>query len=112
MATRINSLGPRKSIIIGWLLLSCQLLSAGHAFGQAAPFYKDKTIRIIVGFTAGGLYDQYARLLARYMGKHLPGNPYIIVQNMTGAGSIIATNYDSTDANPDGLANGMNGSGI
>jgi tripartite-type tricarboxylate transporter receptor subunit TctC len=60
---------------------------------QSTPFYKDKTIRIIVGFTSGGLYDQYARLLARYMGKHLPGNPTIIVQNMPGAGSNIATNY-------------------
>ena len=58
MATRINSRGPRMSFIIGWLLLSCQLLSDGNAFGQAAPFYKDKTIRIVVGFTAGGLYDQ------------------------------------------------------
>ena len=58
---------------------------------QPAPFYKDKTIRIIVGFTSGGLYDQYARLLARYMGKHLPGNPNVIVQNMPGAGSMMGT---------------------
>jgi len=112
MATRIISRGPRMSFIIGWFFLSCQLLSEGKAFGQAAPFYKDKTIRIVVGFTAGGLYDQYARLLARYMGKHLPGNPNIIVQNMPGAGSIIATNYVSSVAKPDGLALGMIGSGI
>ena len=114
MATPINSRGLRfpMGFFIGWFLLSCQLLSDGKAFGQAAPFYQDKTIRIVVGFTAGGLYDQYARLLARYMGKHIPGNPNIIVQNMPGAGSIIATNYVSSVAKPDGLALGMIGSGI
>src|SRR5688572_6349504 len=78
-------------------------ISASITCAQTAPFYKDKTIRIIVGFTSGGLYDQYARLLARYMGKHIPGNPNIIVQNMPGAGSIIATNYVSSVAKPDGL---------
>jgi tripartite-type tricarboxylate transporter receptor subunit TctC len=79
---------------------------------QSTPFYKDKTIRIIVGFTSGGLYDQYARILARYMGKHIPGNPNIIVQNMPGAGSLSATNYVYSVAKPDGLTLGMPGSGI
>jgi tripartite-type tricarboxylate transporter receptor subunit TctC len=82
------------------------------ANAQDTPFYQGKTMRIIVGFTAGGLYDQYARLLARYMPKHLPGNPNIIVQNMPGAGSLIATNYVSNVAKPDGLTLGMIGSGI
>jgi tripartite-type tricarboxylate transporter receptor subunit TctC len=82
------------------------------AHGQSAPFYKDKTIRIVVGFTAGGLYDQYARILARHMGKHIPGNPNFIVQNMPGAGSLIATNYVSGVVKPDGLTLGMPGSGI
>ncbi len=112
MASQSNSRGPRAGFIIGWLLLSWQLLSAGNAFGQAAPFYKDKTIRIIVGFTPGGLYDQYARLLARHMGKYIPGNPTIIVQNMPGAGSLSATNYIYGVAKPDGLTLGMIGSGI
>ncbi|HEX2227404.1 MAG TPA: hypothetical protein VHM64_09700, partial [Candidatus Binatia bacterium] len=59
------------------------LVTAGmvwpHAVANAqdTPFFQGKTMRIIVGFTAGGLYDQYARLLARYMPKHLPGNPNI-----------------------------------
>src|SRR5918999_539023 len=87
-------------------------ISASTTSAQTPPFYKDKTIRIIVGFTAGGLYDQYARLLARYMGKHIPGNPNIIVQNMPGAGSIIATNYVANVVKPDGLTLGMIGSGI
>ena len=112
MTNRINGRGRRMSFIIGWLLLSWPLLSDGQAFGQAAPFYKDKTIRIIVGFTSGGLYDQYARLLARHMGKHIPGNPAIIVQNMPGAGSLSATNYIYGVAKPDGLTLGMSGSGI
>jgi tripartite-type tricarboxylate transporter receptor subunit TctC len=79
---------------------------------QSTPFYKDKTIRIIVGFTSGGLYDQYARLLARHMGKYIPGNPNFIVQNMPGAGSLTATNYVYGVAKPDGLTLGMLGSGI
>jgi tripartite-type tricarboxylate transporter receptor subunit TctC len=82
------------------------------AYAQATPFYKDKTIRIIVGFTSGGLYDQYARLLARHMGRHLPGNPTIIVQNMPGAGSLTSTNYVYSVAKPDGLTLGIPGSGI
>ncbi|HVO94738.1 MAG TPA: tripartite tricarboxylate transporter substrate-binding protein [Terriglobales bacterium] len=79
---------------------------------QPAPFYKDKTIRIVVGFTSGGLYDQYARILSRHMGKFIPGNPTILVQNMPGAGSLTATNYVYSVAKPDGLTLGMPGSGI
>ena len=93
-------------------ILAALSICAPIARAQTTPFYKDKTIRIIVGFTTGGLYDQYARLLARYMGKHIPGNPNIIVHNMPGAGSIIATNYVSSVAKPDGLVLGMIGSGI
>ena len=66
----------------------------------------------IVGFTSGGLYDQYARILARQMPKYIPGNPSIIVQNMPGAGSLTATNYVYSIAKPDGLTLGMPGSGI
>jgi tripartite-type tricarboxylate transporter receptor subunit TctC len=55
-------------------------------------FYKNKTIKVIVGSEAGGGYDIYARILVKYMGKYIPGNPNFIVQNMVGAGSISATN--------------------
>ena len=74
------------AIIVAALLGSVPLFCGGTAQAQTVPFYKDKTIRIIVGFTAGGLYDQYARLLARHMPKFIPGSPNIIVQNMPGAG--------------------------
>jgi len=70
---------------------------------QAEPFYKGKTIRIIVGSTAGGFYDRWARLFARHMGKYIPGQPEIIVQNMGGAGSAIAANHVFNVAKPDGL---------
>ena len=97
-------------LVLGLLSLAFLLGSQAHA--QESSFYKDKTIRIIVGFTSGGLYDQYARLLARHMGKYIPGNPSIIVQNMPGAGSLTSTNYVYSVAKPDGLTLGMPGSGI
>lgn len=77
------------------VLISFLLLSVSHS-GAATPdqeFYKGKTIRIIVGFAAGGGFDAYARAVARHMGRHIPGNPVLIVENMTGAGSRIAANY-------------------
>ena len=94
------------------LLSSISLFCGSAAHAQETPFYKDKSIRIIVGFTAGGLYDQYARILSRHMPKYIPGNPNIIVQNMPGAGSLSATNYVYSVAKPDGLTLGMIGSGI
>jgi tripartite-type tricarboxylate transporter receptor subunit TctC len=71
------------------------------------PFYQGKTVRIVVGFTPGGFYDRWARQLARHMGKYVAGNPEIIVQNMPGAGSVIAANYVYSVAKPDGLTLGM-----
>ena len=56
-------------------------------------FYRGKTIRMVVGFAAGGGFDAYARIIARHMGRHIPGNPAMLVDNMTGAGSRVAANY-------------------
>ena len=72
---------------------------------QTDPFFKGKTIRIIGG--TGGFYESWARIIARHMGKHIPGNPNIIVQPMLGAGSLIAANYVYGVAKPDGLTVGM-----
>jgi tripartite-type tricarboxylate transporter receptor subunit TctC len=69
-------------------------------------FYEGKTIRLIVGFTAGGGYDAYTRTIGRHMGKHIPGNPVMIVENMPGAGSMISANYTFKAAKPDGLTIG------
>jgi tripartite-type tricarboxylate transporter receptor subunit TctC len=69
-------------------------------------FYRSKTVRMIVGGSAGGGYDTYTRAIARHLGKHIPGNPAFVVENMTGAGSIIAANYVYKVARPDGLTIG------
>ena len=71
------------------------------------PFYQGKTIRIVVGTTAGGFYDQWARLLGRHMGKYILGKHQIIVENMPGGGSVVAANYVSNVARADGLTLGM-----
>ncbi len=69
-------------------------------------FFKGKTIRIVVGFSAGGGYDIYARAIARHMSQHIPGNPTIVVENMAGAASMISANHIYKVAKPDGLTIG------
>ncbi len=69
-------------------------------------FYRGKTVRIIVGFSAGGGFDTFARTFARHAGRHLPGTPTVIVENMPGAGSLIAANHLYKVAKPDGLTIG------
>src|SRR5687768_4962798 len=73
---------------------------------SADDFYKGKTIRIVVGFSAGGGFDTYARAIARHMSKHISGQPAVVVENMTGAGSLIAANHVYKVAKPDGLTIG------
>ena len=70
------------------------------------PFYKGKTIRMIVGTSAGGGFDTYTRTLTRHFGKHVPGQPAIVVENMPGAGHLIAANHMYKVAKPDGLTLG------
>jgi tripartite-type tricarboxylate transporter receptor subunit TctC len=67
-------------------------------------FYKGKTITVYIGTTPGALYDQWGRILAQHMGKHIPGKPDMIVQNMPGAGHMIAANYVYNRTKPDGLS--------
>jgi len=74
--------------------------------GAQEPSFERKTVRIVVGFSAGGGFDVYARSIARHMVKYLPGKPAIIVDNMPGAGSLIAANYTYNQAKPDGLTIG------
>jgi tripartite-type tricarboxylate transporter receptor subunit TctC len=88
------------------LLAFTLLLPSVAAAASADDFYKGKTIRIVVGFSAGGGFDTYARAIARHMSRHIPGQPPIIVENMTGAGSLIAANHVFKVAKPDGLAIG------
>src|SRR5215813_884391 len=71
------------------------------------PFFARKTITISIGYTAGGSYDLYGRLVARHLGKHVPGQPTVIAQNMPGAGSLKAANYLYELAPKDGTALGV-----
>jgi tripartite-type tricarboxylate transporter receptor subunit TctC len=73
---------------------------------HAQDFYKGQTIQIVVGFAAGGGFDSYSRTIARHMGKHIPGNPNLVVVNTTGAGSLIAANQVYRKAKSDGLTIG------
>src|SRR5215475_12276969 len=77
-----------------------------------SDFYRGKTVTIIVGYTAGGGYDLYARALGRHMGKHLSGNPNFIVQNITGAGSLNAANHLYNVSAKDGTVFGTFGRGL
>jgi tripartite-type tricarboxylate transporter receptor subunit TctC len=88
------------------LILQGLLVLASPPQARADEFYKGKTIKIMVGFLAGDVYDLWARLYAQHMPKHIPGKPDIIVQNMTGAGSMIAANHVHSVAKPDGLTLG------
>jgi len=86
-------------------LFFCALIGAleTDSAGAQSQFYQGKTITIVVGSSTGGGYDLWARVLARHLGKHIPGNPSILVQNMPGAASIVAANYLYNVAKPDGL---------
>jgi tripartite-type tricarboxylate transporter receptor subunit TctC len=87
-----------------WTRVVAACLGLVSALGPAAgeDFYKGKTITFVVGFSTGGGYDGYARLLARHLPSHIPGNPTIIVQNMDGAGSMRAANHVYNVAPKDG----------
>ncbi|MGH7826616.1 MAG: Bug family tripartite tricarboxylate transporter substrate binding protein [Candidatus Binatia bacterium] len=82
------------------------VLVAGPVYGSSHDFYKGATMRLVVGFAAGGGFDTYSRTIARHLGKHIPGNPTIVVENMTGAGGLIAANHLYRAAKPDGLTIG------
>ena len=103
-----------KRILFGVLLLTLGVLNPLNLERASAqtPFYQGKTIRIVVGLTPGGFYDRWARLLARFMPLYLPGNPSFIVQNMAGAGSMIAMNHVYGVAKADGLTLGMPNYGV
>jgi len=88
-----------------WIFTAIIVLIADSS--HADDFYKGKTIRVLVGGSAGGGFDIYTRAMARHMGKHIPGNPAMIVENMTGAGTLIAAKYLHSSAKPDGLSFGI-----
>ena len=96
-----------RKALIAPLLLAAVAVAAHPASAQSVEeFYKGKTINLLIGFSVGGGYDLYARVLGRYMGKHIPGNPAIVPQNMTGAGSMRAAQFIFHNAPKDGLTFG------
>ena len=93
------------ALAIGWC--AALLLASTWARADAvSDFYTGKTVNLVIGYAPGGGYDLYARTLARHIGRHIPGNPAIVVQNMPGAGSIKAANFLYAIAPKDGLTFG------
>src|SRR5262249_30228577 len=93
----------KRTISVGVLALT--LMGLPRLAG-GEDFYQGKTVRFVVGFSAGGGFDAYTRAIARHIGKHIPGTPATIVENMPGAGSLIAANYLYNQAKADGLTVG------
>ena len=91
------------------VLLLAAVGSPGAHADAVADFYKGKQINVVVGYGPGGGYDVYTRVLARHMPRHIPGNPFMVIQNMPGAGSLRAANYVANVAPKDGTALGVFG---
>jgi len=97
-----QNLAGRRNAMISILVFVLTLGWTNLLYAQA-PFYQGKTITIIVGTKAGDVYDLYPRMLTEFWARHIPGNPNFIVQNVAGAGSLIAANQVYNNAKPDGL---------
>ena len=95
--------------ILGAGLLLASLALAPACAQSVADFYRGKTVNVLIGVGVGGEYDLQARLVARHLGKHIPGNPGVVPQNMTGAGGIKMANYLFAQAPRDGTYIGMLG---
>lgn len=101
-----------EKIIYLWIAFAFVVLLPKVGDASTHEFYSGKTVRFVVGFAAGGGFDVYTRVIARHIGKYIPGKPTVIVDNMTGAGSLIAANYTYKVAKPDGLTVGNFISGL
>jgi tripartite-type tricarboxylate transporter receptor subunit TctC len=98
-----------------WWCVCGLALTLSIVCGEADPvadFYRGRNINLYIGYSVGGGYDNYARVLARHFGNHIPGNPSILPQNMPGAGSLRALNYLYNAASKDGTAIAMFGRGL
>jgi tripartite-type tricarboxylate transporter receptor subunit TctC len=87
-------------------------MAAGASAQTPAEFYKGKTVELYIGYSVGGGYDLYARLIARHLGKHIPGNPTVVPKNMEGAGSLRLANWLANAAPRDGKVIGTIGRGV
>ncbi len=80
-------------LVCGSVIAGAALMTPPAVAETSEDFYKGKRLRMVIGYSAGGGYDAYARILARFIGKHIPGQPSVVAQNMPGAGSLLATNW-------------------
>src|SRR6478672_11703968 len=105
---------PSKILSLATVLAAGALAAAVAPAAAQTPeqFFKGKTLTFYVGLSPGGGYDQNARLVAKYIGKYIPGNPTVIVKNMPGGGGIVMTNYVANVADKDGLHIGAPQRGI
>jgi len=97
----------RVTRCIAALAGGCAVSASGAAAQEAAAFYKGRTVQAVVGYPPGSTFELYMRVYIRHVGKHIPGNPTVIVQHMPGAGSLTATNYLAGVAAKDGSVFGM-----
>lgn len=97
----------KRSIFCLFFFLFGFALLSGTAQATAHEFFKGKSIRLVVGTSVGGAMDDWGRLLAPHLGRNIPGSPDIVVQNMSGAGTVIAANHIYNIAKPDGLSLGL-----
>lgn len=104
LALRWLKIGAKQTASL--FAFMCLNLAIGVDLYAQPNFYPGKTVRLVIGSSAGGGYDLWARLIARYLGKHIPGHPEIVPQNMPGAGGVVAANYVYGIAKPDGLTLG------
>ena len=101
-------MSTRRTLLAASMAMAAALAGSLPASAQGAePFYKGKTLRIMLGHPPGGSYDLYARLAADFMGKHLPGNPTIIVEHRPGGGGVVATQFFFHQAPKDGSVMGL-----
>jgi tripartite-type tricarboxylate transporter receptor subunit TctC len=89
------------------VVVAALMLPAPARAQSVAEFYRGKQVQMLIGYSAGAGYDLYARVLARHLGKHIPGNPTVVPQNMPGAGSLKLANFLYSQAPKDGLVVGM-----
>ena len=96
-----------RIIFAALFLLGSALITTSAVHASSHEFFKGKSIRLVVGNSPGGAMDDWARFVAQHLGRHIPGAPEIVVQNMPGAGAIIAANFIYNVAKPDGLTLGL-----
>src|SRR5215212_5584848 len=104
-APAIRAIAATFALLFALLLFALlwfAVVSTTHHAAAQDSFYRGRTVSIVVGYSAGGGYDQYARLVARHIGRHIPGNPNVIVQNMPGAASLTSVRHLDANAARDG----------